>query len=276
MITLLVVASEADPVARAVLPYWGTPPSSGLHVDGAAIRELGPGVGLLRRAPLHIHDEHLDRIFPAELAAAPPTVVFPSVHRSERGDRCLTVHPLGNLGEEAEVGGSPHQLVPVDARRMTDALRRLTDASPAAGLPATFEATHHGPTLDAPAFFVEIGFGDAPEPPKEAAKVLAATIPQITGADGDRIVVGVGGGHYAPHFTDLAVKRRWAFGHLVSRHALEGLDPAMARRVVTATPGCEGALFARAADAIGETGAAFGPRLAEGSAPRREGRSTAG
>lgn len=256
-------------MARAVLSHWGTPTSLGAHVDGVPIRALAPGVGLLRRPALHIHDDHLDERLPTDLVAARPTLVFPSVHRSERGDRCFTVHPLGNLGDEVEVGGRARTVVPADARRMTDALRRIGEAAPAAGLPVTFEATHHGPALGLPAFFAEIGFGNDPGPSSAAASVLGTCIPQITESEGDRIVVGVGGGHYAPHFTDLALKRRWAFGHLVSRHAFEGLDVAMVRAIVSAKPGCEGALFARAADAARPVGAAFGPRLAEGGAERR-------
>lgn len=263
------VASQADRVARAVVPLWGTPPSTGLHVDGAAIRQLGPAVGLLRREPLHIHDERVDERLPPSIAAAGPTLLFPSIHRSERGDRCFTVHPLGNLGDATEVGGAARTVVPADARRMTDGLRRLAESAPAAGLTATFEATHHGPALAAPAFFLEIGFGDDPTPPPEAVKVIARVIPSIVPSEGDRLAIGVGGGHYAPHFTDLAVKRRWAFGHLVSRHALAAIDVPMATALRAATPGAEGAIFARASDAATAVGAAFGARLSEGSAERR-------
>lgn len=269
MIELLVVASEADPVARAALPYWGTPESIGEHVEGVPIRRLSPSVGLLRRPELHIHDEHLDRRLSTALRAARPTLVFPSIHRSERGDRCFTVHPLGNLGDDAEVGGSPRAVVPSDGRRMTDALRRLDAVGHEVGLPATFEATHHGPALELRAFFAEIGYGDDPAPPERAVRRLAEVLPEIQPSPEDRLAVGVGGGHYAPHFTDLALKRRWSFGHLISRHALAGLDVAGATAVRRATEGAAGAIFARAADAATPVGAAFGPRLAEGEAARR-------
>lgn len=263
------IASEADPVAAAVVPTWGTPPATGLHVDGVPIRQLGPNVGVLRRAGLHIHDERLDERLPAEIRRLAPTLLFPSIHRSERGDRCLTVHPLGNLGDAHEVGGVARTVVPADAPRMTDALRRLADEAPDVGLPVTFEATHHGPQLSVPAFFLEIGFGDDPAPPPVAVELLGRVIPSIVASSGDTIAVGAGGGHYAPHFTDLALKRRWAFGHIVSRHALATLDPAMAAAVRAATPGALGAIFARAADATTPAGAALGPRLAEGQAARR-------
>ncbi|MCI4336974.1 MAG: D-aminoacyl-tRNA deacylase [Thermoplasmata archaeon] len=269
MFSILLVAAEPDPVARGVLERWGTPPSTGWFVDGAPIREINPTVGLLRRSGLHIHDDSLDLRLSADVRAARPTLVFPSIHRSERGDRCFTVHPLGNPGPSAEVGGVPRSLVETDPLRMTDALRRLTESAAGTGLEASFEATHHGPLLGLPAFFAEIGFGDDPGPSAAALDVLAKVLPQVQPADGDAIAVGVGGGHYAPHFTDLALKRRWAFGHLISRHALETMDVATARHAVTMTPGAQGALFARAADARTEVGAAMGPRLSDGAAARR-------
>ena len=36
------------------------------------------------------------------------------------------------------------------------------------------------------------------------------------------IGIGLGGGHYVPRQTDLALERRVAFGHLLAAYALEG------------------------------------------------------
>jgi D-aminoacyl-tRNA deacylase len=271
---VVVVVSVVDPVAQAVAERWGTPPAVGDSVDGVPLRELGPRTLLLRRAGPHIHDEHLDRRLPEKLRAAVPTLVFPSIHRSEQNVRSLTVHPLGNLGPEAEVGGRPRTLGPTDPRRMTATLRRLAEGGPSVGVPATFEATHHGPGLDLPAYFVEIGFGDAVGPAPEEVRLLAEVIPEAVPDPGDRVALGVGGGHYAPHFTELAVERRWAFGHLISRHALTGLDRETFESAVALTPGAEGALYSRAADESHPAVAGVLPRLRDGEAARR-GRSGA-
>lgn len=244
----LVVASEADPVARAVLAAWGPRPATDVHVDGTPVRTLSDGVHLLHRPGLHVHDDHLDRRLPPELAGVP--LVFPSVHRSTSGTLCTTVHPLGNFGDPDEVGGVPHQLVPAPARLMTAALRGLAEAESATGLSPSFEATHHGPALATPAFFAEIAHApDGPPPPEEAVRALARLLFGLEEDRSDRVVIGVGGGHYAPHFTDLALQRRWAFGHLVPRHALaqQGIDAV--RAAFASTPHAEGVLYARAQDA---------------------------
>jgi len=266
--TLLII-SEKDPVAPRVAERWGTPPATGLFVDGAPIRSLTPLTWVLRRPGLHIHDDHLDARLPDSLRAEGVALIFPSVHRSESGTPCFTVHPLGNPGADAEVGGRPSSLVPTEPRRMAAALRALAEEGERIGLSATYEATHHGPALETPAFFAEIGFGEAPGPPEPAVDVLARVLESLVEDPTDRVAVGAGGGHYVPHFTDLALHRRWAFGHLFSRHALERASGAIVREAVEKTPGAEGVLFARAADAADARWAGIGPRLRDGDAPRR-------
>jgi D-aminoacyl-tRNA deacylase len=152
---------------------------------------------------------------------------------------------------------------------MTDALRRMESSGASIGLSATFEATHHGPALGLPAFFAEIGFGEDPSPPEEAVAALAVLLPELSEDPGDRVALAIGGGHYAPHFTQLALERRWAFGHILSRHSLERLTPEIARDAWEMTRGAEGILAARAADYDADPWRGIAPRLRDGQAPRR-------
>ncbi|MGA9839640.1 MAG: D-aminoacyl-tRNA deacylase [Thermoplasmata archaeon] len=267
--TYLVISSGEDPVASRVTERWGTPESTGWVVEGVPVRRLGANSLLLRRPALHIRDERLDLRLPLELRERGITLVFPSIHRSEQNVECLTVHPLGNPGPTAEVGGRPRLLVPTDPRRMAATLRRLAEGGAPLGFSATYEATHHGPEVELPAFFVEIGFGTANAPPDAAVRLLADVLPDIVPDPADRIALAIGGGHYAPHFTDLALRRSWAFGHLISRHALAGLDAATARSAWGQTVGAEGVLYARAEDAKLPALAEIGPRLRDGAAPSR-------
>ncbi|HTT26445.1 MAG TPA: D-aminoacyl-tRNA deacylase, partial [Thermoplasmata archaeon] len=174
----VVVLSADDPVAQALRPVWGTPPALVPGPDGAPIRALAPGVGLLQRPGLHIADDAL-RVPPHRTGDPPPTLVFPSVHRSAGQRETLTVHPLGNPGPTADVGGRPGALVLTDPRRMTDTLRRAAELAEQIGWPATFEATHHGPALEQPAYFVEIGAADYAHPPEPAVRGFARLLPGI-------------------------------------------------------------------------------------------------
>jgi D-tyrosyl-tRNA(Tyr) deacylase len=265
----LIVVSDEDPVATRVADQWGTPPATGEHVDGAAIRALSTDALLLRRPGLHIHDERLDARLPAPMHARGVTLVFPSIHASESKVPCLTVHPLGNPGDSAEVGGRPRALVPTDPPRMAGVLRVLSERSGEAGVEATYEATHHGPELALPAMFVEIGYGADSEPSEAAVRILAETLPHLVRPEGDRVALAVGGGHYAPHFTDLALKRRWAFGHILSRHALATLTKEIAVEAYQKTVGADGWVAARQDDAGYSALSGIGPRRRDSDAENR-------
>jgi len=265
----VVVVSEDDPVAEAVATIWGTLPPADGHVDGTPLRRLTGSMLVLRRPGLHIHDEGLDLRLPRGLRGERPTLIFPSIHRSRENIRSLTVHPLGNPGPRADMGGRPGTLVPTDPTGMVAALRRLDELCQPLGIPATYEATHHGPALELPAFFVEVGSGERDAPMPDAVRLLAAVIPELVATAGDRVALGVGGGHYVPHFTELALRRRWAFGHLLSRHALEILQRTTASDAYRLTPGAEGIVFSRAQDANHPALEGLGPRLRDQDAPIR-------
>lgn len=265
----LVVLSEPDPVARAVAERWGSYPSVGAHVEGAAVRRLSEQVWFVRRPVRHIHDERLDRLLPPAVLSRQPTIVFPSVHRSESGVRCLTVHPLGNAGPAAELGGRPRTFTPADGRTMAALLGVLAEGGPALGVPVTYEATHHGPELEVPACFAEIAVDASATVAEEQVGLLEQALRVAAQDPTDRVALAVGGGHYAPRFTDLARARRWAFGHILSRHALQTLDAATARQALDRTVGAEGVVFARAQDREHPALRGIGPELREVDAEKR-------
>lgn len=263
----LLVVSELDPVAVRASELWGTPPALGEQLDGVPIRRLADGILLVKRPGRHVHDEHLDRNLPTPVRERRPTLVFPSIHRSAKNLPGMTVHSLGNPGPTADLGGRPRTLVPSDPRSAVAVLRSMAEEAPSVGLPVSYEATHHGPELDHPAFFVEIGAGEEGEPTPEQIRVLARSLTSIVPDPSDRVVLGIGGGHYAPHFTELALRRRWAFGHILSRHALETLSSETARSAWSLTPDAEGLLFARAQDASHPALAGLAPRVRDADAP---------
>ena len=265
----LLVLSEQDPVARGLSEQWPRGESTGDFVDGAPLRTLSGSALTLRRPLLHIHDERFDRQLPSGGPSASLTLVFPSVHRGESGRPCLTVHPIGNPSSSAAFGGEPGHLVPTDPQLMTTTLRFLDLAARAVGIPATFEATHHGPALDHPAFFVEIATARDTSPAPALVTLLAKTLVDIPIPEDDHVALAVGGGHYAPYFTDLARRRCWSFGHILSRHNLGGLAETVPLQAWTKTPKAEGIVYARAQDSTFPALAGLGARLSEKAAPRR-------
>lgn len=172
---------------------------------------------------LHIYHEHLDDQLKAEAGLAPEVIVFASKHKAASGQRTLTVHPVGNF-LEARFGGEPKKFTPAAPRHQSHALRVMAALAKEARLNhgVSFEATHHGPLMNTPAFFIELGSGEEDWGDPKAAEVVARTILEVPKAPRTLHCIGIGGGHYAPKHTDLARSRLASVGHIVPDHALEG------------------------------------------------------
>jgi len=232
----ILVASEADEASRnqreALLE------GSGWDGDGSFEGRPSWRRGDLRLVTIgehHLYRDRLDRDLAARFGSAPELVVYLSMHRAGSGEASLTVHPIGNP-RAAAFGGRPGTLVPSAPRWMTATLRALRREAAGLQYAVTFEATHHGPYLEAPTFYIEQGSTEKEWTDREASRAIARA---LLGAEprGLPTAIGLGGGHYVPRHTDLALERRIAFGHLLPAYALGGLDPTILGQAVTKTEG---------------------------------------
>lgn len=169
---------------------------------------------------LHLHLDHVDQAISDALGVDIDEVVFLSKHRAASGKPTLTVHPIGNFGK-ADFGGKEGALVPASPSFLSGLLRALS--SSAKGLPfeVSYEVTHHGPFLEVPTTYVEIGSDETKWGNVYAARAMAEALLNFVPADGP-IVVGIGGGHYAPRFTEVTLAKKVRFGHMVAKHVLDG------------------------------------------------------
>ncbi|MFQ6106615.1 MAG: D-aminoacyl-tRNA deacylase [Thermoplasmata archaeon] len=201
--------------------------------DGNPAKEYG------NRRLVTIQDEFLfrndiDSEIKESLGIDFDVIVFASRHRSESGLRSLTVHPLGNY-DKADFGGHPRTLVPTSPDLMTLALRLLRNRSAGLDFSVSFEVTHHGPYVSTPAFNIEIGSDEIAWEEKAPAEAIAAVVMSVE----ERklpVAIGVGGGHYAPRITDVAIERNVSFGHMIPTYALDHLDLDMLEQVIDLTP----------------------------------------
>jgi len=228
---------------------------------GWPVHRLGPSL-LFVKEGTHLYLDHVDREIADHIQSELPSdvhpegdrpldlLVFLSKHRSETGLDSLTVHTPGNLGD-ALYGGRPRSLPPSAPCQATAALRTLYSIKKEMGLTdrTSFEVTHHGPTLDSPCFFIEIGSGpERWEEPAPASAIARTLMAPDTYIDSDApVCIGVGGGHYAPRFTDLALRGKVAMGHMVPDHAIgEGQDlDAMIGLAAGSTPGVSNLIYHR-------------------------------
>ncbi len=197
---------------------------------------------------LHVRHENLD----SELKAAGfsfESIIVLSRHRAASGIATLTVHPIGNW-HDAQAGGRDNTLVPASPNLMSEALRLINRN--AGDLRDTFkismEATHHGPYMETPTFFIEIGSDESMWPHREAGRVLAKTVLDLRERIDVRypIAIGVGGGHYAPRMSDIILSRKVSVGHVLPTYALENLKEEMFQKAIDAS-GAEMVYFHRKA-----------------------------
>jgi len=162
-----------------------------------------------------IHAEGVDDSIDADL------VIFLSRHSSVNPVPVLTVHATGNFGA-AELGGSPRTLAPAAPAMMQATLRALARHCPE-GYRVSYEVTHHGPTgLCHPSFFVEIGSTREEWADPVAGRAVAEAVLSAEPAHAIPLI-GIGGTHYAPRETAIALSSRGAFGHIASSLRQVGL-----------------------------------------------------
>lgn len=175
----------------------------------------------------HIYADWLEERYPSDM------YIVASRHSAESGIPCLTVHTTGNWGD-ALYGGQSRTLSYAPAQHMLSALKYLKEHA-IDGFSVSYEVTHHGPTLNIPIMFVEVGSTlEQWEREDTAAVVAEAIIASLTPEDA-KTAIGIGGGHYAPRFSQIALKKGIAFGHMLPKYAFDFADEYMLRQAVEKT-----------------------------------------
>ena len=186
-----------------------------------------------------LKEEAVDAQYIQEDFPSAQLVVFISRHSSQSGKPTLSVHTPGNFGN-AELGGLPKTLSVSPALAMQNALKALVHYKEALSLDyeVSFECTHHGPSLNVPAMFVELGSSSAQWSDLRAAEVVAhsamSAIANFT-APTTSAVLGIGGTHYNQRFTLMALVGEAAFGHMIPKYAVSLVDAEMLSQCVEKT-----------------------------------------
>jgi len=178
-----------------------------------------------------IHSQNITEHFTPEL------IVYISRHASVSGFPTLSVHVPGSL-DKAELGGLPKRVSVCPASAMKNALLELARTKEEANLPyeVSYECTHHGPSLDVPAMFVELGSSLEQWKDLKAAEAVAHSAMAAISKDTKYpTVLGVGGPHYNERFTKIALTTPRAFGHIISKYVAPKADPDVVKQCVQRT-----------------------------------------
>ncbi|OMO72156.1 D-aminoacyl-tRNA deacylase [Corchorus olitorius] len=175
---------------------------------------------------------------PASMNPATALLAMPGVPHLREGD----VPPQG---------GRPGWAAPPDPR-IGPWLRLLKKIAQSHNLvpefEITLEGTHHGPVTSKPTLFLEIGSTDEYWKRQDAAQVIAlveyifSLVWEGLGLGGgdavgnwgrendkNKVLLGIGGGHYAPRHMDIVVKDGVWVGHLLSGYSLPMEDPGQSK-----------------------------------------------
>ncbi len=155
-------------------------------------------------------------------------IVFISRHSSVAGTPTLSTHTPGNLGE-AKLGGIPRKVSVSPANAMRSVLRAMMRLKEERQLDyeVSYECTHHGPSLNVPTMFAELGSSPKQWEDSKAAEAVAhATIEAVAEFDNfpAKAVIGIGGPHYNKKFTRMALDKNLAFGHIIPKYAFPKID----------------------------------------------------
>ena len=174
--------------------------------------EVKPGVYSCGEVKLALVDGEVTELSSLPLPA--DEVIVVSRHASETGEPTLTAHVPGGLKSKRLAIASPETVA--------TALRALLRERDRLGLKykVSLEATHHGPfTLEVPVTFIEIGSSRSNWLDTEAAMAVArAAMEAASSRLGGRRAVGIGGPHYAPRHTRVALESDVRVGHIIPKY----------------------------------------------------------
>ena len=163
-------------------------------------------------------------------------IIVLSKHKSAAKTKSLTTHSIGNFASAEEHGGEDKKLVGSLPRVQTNFLRGLAKRNKNEEYTVCFEVTHHGPYAKKNVCFIELGSTITEWNNEEEANVIARTVVEdLTKENNDQIVIGIGGGHYAPDFTKLSLRKGYSFGHFCPMYALEALDANLLAQMIEKT-----------------------------------------
>jgi len=235
---ILLVASKRDPasvnIMKRVLETCPLSPR-GENVGEAYVGEVGG-----QEVKLVVLNEEL--IYAQNIAEhqpPPELIVFLSRHSSESALPTLSVHTPGNFGE-AKFGGLPRKVSVSPANAMRTALKAMAKlvAERQLNYKVSYECTHHGPSIDKPAMFVELGSSPKQWIDAEAAEVVAQAVIEVVrnfGKNKAKAVLGIGGPHYNERFTRIALESDTAFGHIIPKYAIHEVNEEILKHCVDRT-----------------------------------------
>ncbi len=152
-------------------------------------------------------------------------IIFPCTHKSTKGEKSLSIHSPGNW-REAKLGGKEEAVSPSSALFNKFLFEKLAANVKKYELDekykVTLEVTHHGPLINKPCVFIEIGSTEFEWNDRRAgfaiAKTIVEAIEEFKVNEYQEVAIGIGGPHYCPNFNKLQLNSNVAISHVIPNY----------------------------------------------------------
>lgn len=177
-----------------------------------------------------VHAEGLDKEIDADI------FIFATKHESSARRASLSVHAPGNWGS-ADLGGKPGILSVAAADHIKALYLELMKHS--TGHEVTLEQTHHGPCINKPCLFIEIGCMLEHWQDEGLGKIIAGTIMHVLERPVKRCKTALflGGGHYNIGANKVMERTDIAVGHICAKFLLGELTREKVKEAMQRTEG---------------------------------------
>lgn len=175
---------------------------------------------LVEEDVLHTENLDLEKINQADF------VIFASKHSSEKNEKTLSVHPPGNF-RNAEFGGEKGKLCKTSAlfnKHLFETLKSNAEKHSLKDYNVTMEVTHHGPLIEKPCVFIEIGSTETEWNDRKAgfavAKTILEAIESFEKNPYNEVAIAIGGPHYCQSFNEVQLKSNIAISHVIPKYVI--------------------------------------------------------
>jgi len=172
-------------------------------------------------------------------------IIFATRHKSEKGGKTLSIHAPGNW-RNADFGGKAGKICPTSALVIKYLFQKLKENAEKekSDYPVTLECTHHGPLIEKPCCFIELGSSEEQWQDKKTAAIIAKTISDLQDFENwkdknkkqMKIAIGIGGPHYCPNFNKIQLSQTSdiAISHIIPEYCLP-LNESMLKEAIEKT-----------------------------------------
>ncbi len=152
-------------------------------------------------------------------------IIFATKHQSKEKIPSLSLHAPGNW-RSADFGGKAGKICQTSSLALKFLFQQLSKNAENK-YPVTLECTHHGPLIEKPCCFIEIGSDESAWKNPELGKIIAKTIADFQNfkpendKQNTKTAIAIGGPHYCPNFNKIQLNsKRYAISHIIPEYAL--------------------------------------------------------